>query len=227
MPKSGFSPFSTLGARLSFIIPMCIAWSQVAGSHQIIDDGFPADPSSFSPSKYSVLSFAESFSTLSNELLKNTSLLLPVNSLLFNPQQSSPLCYMPPRIATGWFMPSDPLPGPRRSSPISLAILTALPSRTLDSWPWPTVGLPSDGETTPMATRLGPCHCRPMNFYVASCCTFCPPASYAFATLAYSQIVTAHSCWLCVVLFCKPVHPHPSQPALGISVNTAIVAPCG
>src|SRR5580693_3460889 len=60
------------------------------------------DPSSFCPSKYSVLSFAESFSTLSNELLKNTSLLLPVNSLLFNPQQSSPLCYTPPRMATGW-----------------------------------------------------------------------------------------------------------------------------
>ena len=73
LPKSGFSPFSTLGARLSFIIPMCIAWSQVAGSPQIIDDGFPADTSSFCPSKYSVLSFAESFSTLSNELLKNTS----------------------------------------------------------------------------------------------------------------------------------------------------------
>jgi len=67
------------------------------------------------PSKYSVLSSAESFSTLSNELLKNTSLLLPVNSLLFNPRQSSPLCYAPPRIATGLSMPSDPLPGPRRS----------------------------------------------------------------------------------------------------------------
>ena len=65
-----------------------------------------------------------------------------------------------------------------------------------------------------------------MSFYVASCCTFCPPASYAFATLAYSQIVTAPSCWLCVVLICKPVHPHRSQ-ALGISVNIAIGAPCG
>jgi hypothetical protein len=34
------------------LIPICIAWSQVAGSPQIIDDGFPADTSSFCPSKY-------------------------------------------------------------------------------------------------------------------------------------------------------------------------------
>ena len=47
-----------------------------------------------------------------------------------------------------------------------------------------------------------------MNFSVTSCCTFCPPASCAFATLAYSPIVTGPSCWLCVVLICKPVHPH-------------------
>jgi hypothetical protein len=66
-----------------------------------------------------------------------------------------------------------------------------------------------------------------MNFYVASCYTFCPPASYAFATLTYSQIITVPSCWLCVVLICKPVHPHQSQAGLGISVNIAIVAPCG
>src|SRR5580693_6752611 len=55
------------------------------------------------------------------------------------------------------------------------AILTALPSPTLDSWPWPTVGLPSDGETTPMGTRLERCPSKPMNFYVASCCMSCPP----------------------------------------------------
>src|SRR5580692_8646988 len=90
------------------IIPICIASSRVAGSRPISGVGFHADTSSFCPSKYSVLSFAESFSTLSNALLKNTSLLLPVNSLPFNPQQSSPLCYAPPRIATGSFMPSDP-----------------------------------------------------------------------------------------------------------------------
>ena len=65
-----------------------------------------------------------------------------------------------------------------------------------------------------------------MNFYVASCCTFCPPASYAFATLAYSPIVTVPSCWLCAVLICRPVHPHRPQPALGISVNIAVAAQC-
>jgi hypothetical protein len=97
------------------IIPICIASSRVEGSRPISGVGFPVDTSSFCPSKYSVLSFAESFSTLSNALLKNTSLLLPVNSLLFKPQQSSPLCYAPPRIASGSFMPSDPLLAPRRS----------------------------------------------------------------------------------------------------------------
>lgn len=109
----GFCTQGTVGVGV--LIPMCIAWSQVAGSPQIIDDGFPAGTSSFCPSKYSVLFFAESFSTLSSELLKNTSLLLPGNSLLFNPQQSSPLYYALPRIANGSFMPSDPLPAPRRS----------------------------------------------------------------------------------------------------------------
>src|ERR1700757_358640 len=97
------------------IIPICIASSRVEGSRPISGVGFPVDTSSFCPSRYSVLSFAESFSTLSNELLNNTRLLLPVNSLLFNPQQNSPLCYAPPRIATGSFMPSDPLPAPRKS----------------------------------------------------------------------------------------------------------------
>ena len=113
--KIGFLAVLHTWARRCCIIPICIASSRVEGSRPISGVGFPVDTSSFCPSKYSVLSFAESFSTLSNELLKNTSSLLPVNSLPFNPQQSSPLCYAPPRIATGSCMPSDPLPGPRRS----------------------------------------------------------------------------------------------------------------
>src|SRR5216683_3685859 len=123
--RSGFWRSCILGARRSCIIPICIASSRVEDSRPISGVGFPVDTSSFCPSKYSVLSFAESFSTLSNELLKNTSLLLPVNSLLFNPQQSSPLCYAPPRIATGSFMPSDPLPGDM--VPVRAVITSTLP----------------------------------------------------------------------------------------------------
>ena len=65
-----------------------------------------------------------------------------------------------------------------------------------------------------------------MNFYVASCCTFCPSASCAFATSDYSPIATVPNCWSCAVLICRRVHPHRSQVALGISVNTAVAARC-
>ena len=61
------------------IIPICIASSRVEGSRPISGVGFPVEASSFCPSRYSVLSFAESFSMLSNELVNNTSLLLQVN----------------------------------------------------------------------------------------------------------------------------------------------------
>lgn len=47
----GFSPSYTLGARLCIIIPMSIASSLEEGSHWIIVDGFPAEASSFCPSK--------------------------------------------------------------------------------------------------------------------------------------------------------------------------------
>jgi hypothetical protein len=57
------------------------------------------------------------------------------------------------------------------------------------------------------------------------------PASFVriryFGVLANRHRAQLLACWLCVVLICKPVHPHPSQAALGISVNIAIVAPCG
>ncbi len=104
VPLSLAVPRPAVGTLNSVIVadsepssPSALRRPPLEGSRPISGVGFPVDTSSFCPSKYSVLSFAESFSTLSNQLFKNTSLLLPVNSLLFNPQQSSPLCYAPPR----------------------------------------------------------------------------------------------------------------------------------
>ncbi len=45
--------------------------------------------------------------------------------------------------------------------------------------------------------------------------------------MVFHNAVRRARCWLCVVLICKPFHPHRSQTALDISVNIAIVAPCG
>jgi hypothetical protein len=154
--KIGFMAVLHTWARPCCIIPMSIVWSRREGSRPIIGDGFPADPSSFCPSTYSVLSFAESFSKLSKALLRNTSLFWPANLPLYNLPPISPPCYAPRHNQTGLFMPSDPLPDPHKSSPISLVIPTALPSLTLGWWLWPTVASPSVGEITPTGTRREP-----------------------------------------------------------------------
>ena len=138
----------TWGKRCS-LIPISIAWSQGEGSPQITGDGLHAETSSFSPSKYSVWSFAGSFLTLCNAPFKNVSLLSPANWPLCNPLRRLPLCCARQPSPIGSFMRSDPLLGQRKSSPISRAIRTALPSPTPDSFRSRRTKSASYGETMP------------------------------------------------------------------------------
>src|SRR5215469_16788241 len=66
-----------------------------------------------------------------------------------------------------------------------------------------------------------------MSFSVASCCMFCPPVSYAFATLACWPIAIAPSSCSAAVPICRPwlCHP-PALPGRLIVANTATAAPC-
>src|SRR5215469_5119549 len=66
-----------------------------------------------------------------------------------------------------------------------------------------------------------------MSFSVASCCMFCPPVSYAFATLACWPIAIAPSSCSAAVPICRPwlCHP-PALPGWLIVANTATAAPC-
>src|SRR5215831_9837583 len=87
---------------------------------------------------------------------------------------------------------------------------------------------PYAGATTPMAARVEPCRSRPMSFCVVSCCMFCPPVSYAFATSAYWPTTIAPSSCSAAALICRPSLRHRStRHWLLIVVNTAIAAPCG
>src|SRR5215469_3620197 len=119
-PTSALWQFSTLGARLFALIPTCIVWSQEEDSHPIIAAGFPAEGSSFCPSKYSVWCSEESSWTVWSEPLSNTSLLWLVNSLLCNrPQLLPPYCALLPTVSglsgclrqtpVGWTRPSPHL----------------------------------------------------------------------------------------------------------------------
>src|SRR5215831_3833820 len=66
-----------------------------------------------------------------------------------------------------------------------------------------------------------------MSFSVASCCMFCPPVSYAFATSAYWPIATVPSSCSAAAPICRPSLRHCSpRPWLSIAVNIAIAAPC-
>src|SRR5215469_11857427 len=93
-----------LGAEIGFLAVLH-TWGQTLLAHPhvhcvvpgeasspIIGDGFPAETSSFSPSKYSVRFFAGSFSPLSNAPFKNTNLLSPANWPLCNLRGHLPLC---------------------------------------------------------------------------------------------------------------------------------------
>ena len=118
---------------------MCIAWSQEEGSPQIVGDGFPADTSSFSLSKYSVWFFAGSFSLLSNVPSKNTSLLSPANWLLCSLFRRLLLCCAPQLNPTGSSTLSDPLPAPSASLDLPCALYPPhchrqLPTRFDDRW---------------------------------------------------------------------------------------------
>src|SRR6516162_401232 len=66
-----------------------------------------------------------------------------------------------------------------------------------------------------------------MSFSVASCCMFCPPVSYAFATSAYWPIANAPGSCSAAAPICRPSLRHRSPlPWPCIAVNTAIAAPC-
>src|SRR6266851_9282460 len=66
-----------------------------------------------------------------------------------------------------------------------------------------------------------------MNFYVASCCMFCPPVSYAFATLACSPTATVPDCSIYAAPICRPMPRHRLPPQwLLIAVSTVIAATC-
>src|SRR5215472_12374836 len=66
-----------------------------------------------------------------------------------------------------------------------------------------------------------------MSFCVVSCCMFCPPVSYAFATSAYWPIATAPSSCSAAAPLCRPSLRYRSPPPWPpIFVNTAVAAPC-
>src|SRR5215467_1602996 len=66
-----------------------------------------------------------------------------------------------------------------------------------------------------------------MSFCGASCCMFCPPVSFAFATSAYWPIAIAPSSCSAAAPICRPSPPHRSTPhRLLFVVNTATTAPC-
>src|SRR5215472_5944603 len=67
------------------LIPTCIVWSREEDSHPISAAGFPAEGSSFCPSKYSVCCSEESSWTVWSQPLSNTSLLWLANWLLQSP----------------------------------------------------------------------------------------------------------------------------------------------
>src|SRR5215469_16129553 len=133
-PTSDLWQCSTLGVRLFSLIPTSIAWSREEDSQPIISPGFPADLSSSCRSKYSVWSSGENSWRVWSKPLTNTNLLWPANWLLCNPLRRLPLCCAQQPSPIGSFMRSHPLLDQRKSSPISRAIRTALPSPTPDSF---------------------------------------------------------------------------------------------
>jgi len=143
------------------------------------------------------------------------------------PKQSSPLCYAPPPIASGFVYAKRPFAGPaqvltylsRYTHRIAIAnsrLVAMADGRVTFQW-----RDYAHGHQTRTMTLEADEFLRRFLLHVL------PTSFVRIATLAYSQIVTGPSCWLCVVLICKPFHPHRSQTALDISVNIAIVAPCG
>src|ERR1700746_2935873 len=66
-----------------------------------------------------------------------------------------------------------------------------------------------------------------MSFSGASCCMFCPPVSYAFATSAYWPIAIVPSSCSAAAPICTPsLRCHSPPPPQHTAVNTAIAAPC-